>query len=94
MAVDSPREFPLTAAPARPGFSAIPTVLSTQGLIARVRRDRWPVQFEDLLDRHVGAACRGAGVDFDHLADILGDDAVSNLRGIAFKDFVSSGWNG
>lgn len=47
------------------------TVHSIQGLIAWVGRDEWRDKFEDVFDRHVGAACRGARVDFDDLADIV-----------------------
>jgi hypothetical protein len=65
----------------------MPTVHSIAGLIAWVRRDEWRDQFEDVFDRHVGAACRGAGVDIDD----VGDSGVSNLWGLAFEDFVSSG---
>lgn len=67
------------------------TVHSIAGLIAWVRRDEWRDQFEDVLDRHIGAACRTAGIDVDGLADIVGDGGVSNLWGFAFEDFVSSG---
>lgn len=67
------------------------TVHSIAGLIAWARRQEWRDQFEDVFDRHIGAACRGAGIDVDGLADIIGDGGVSNLWGFAFEDFVSSG---
>jgi hypothetical protein len=66
-------------------------VQSIGGLIAWVRRDELRDQFEEVFDRHVGAACRGAGVDIKDLADIVGEHGVSNLWGLAFEDFVSSG---
>ncbi|MBI2717197.1 MAG: hypothetical protein HYX36_00310 [Rhizobiales bacterium] len=64
---------------------------SIEGLIKWVRRDDWRDRFEDAFDRHVGAACRGAGVGLGELAEIIGDHGVSNLWGCAFEDFVSSG---
>ena len=66
------------------------TVHSIAGLIAWARRDEWRDQFEDVLDRHNGAAFRGAGIDVDGLADVIGDGCVSNLWGFAFEVFVSS----
>src|SRR5882672_9580649 len=64
---------------------------SIEGLIKWVRRDEWRDKFEDAFERHIGAACRGAGIDLDELAEIIGDHGVSNLWGCAFEDFVSSG---
>lgn len=64
---------------------------SIKGLIKWVRRDEWLDAFDEVFQRHVGQACRGAGVGLDELADIIGDHAVSNLWGCVFEDFVSSG---
>jgi hypothetical protein len=64
---------------------------SIEGLIKWVRRDAWRDQFEDAFERHIGATCRGAGIDPNELAEIIGDHGVSNLWGCAFEDFVSSG---
>lgn len=64
---------------------------SIEELIKCVRRDEWRDRFEDTFDRHVGPACRGAGIDLDELAAIIGDHGVSNLWGFAFEDFASSG---
>ncbi|MCZ8043681.1 MAG: hypothetical protein O9330_14485 [Beijerinckiaceae bacterium] len=66
-------------------------VHSIEGLIKWVRRDEWRGAFEDVFQRHVGQACRGAGIELDELAEIVGDHGVSNLWGCAFEDFVSSG---
>jgi hypothetical protein len=66
-------------------------VHSIEGLIKWVRRDEWRGAFEDVFQRHVGHACRGAGIELDELAEIVGDHGVSNLWGCAFEDFVSSG---
>jgi hypothetical protein len=66
-------------------------VHSIEGLIKWVRRDEWRRAFEDVFQRHVGQACRGAGIELDELAELVGDHGVSNLWGCAFEDFVSSG---
>lgn len=60
----------------------MPTVNSIAGLIAWVRRGEWRNQFEDVFDRHIVTAHRGAGVDIDDLADIVGNDGVSNIWGL------------
>ncbi|MCA3641219.1 MAG: hypothetical protein IOC63_05075 [Methylobacterium sp.] len=65
-------------------------VHSIKGLIKLVRRDEWRGAFEDVFQRHVGKACRSAGVELDERAEISGDHGVSNLWGCAFEDFVSS----
>jgi hypothetical protein len=66
-------------------------VHSIEGLIKWVRRDEWRDKFEEVFQRHVGQACRGAGIDLDELAEMIGDHGVSNLWGCTFEDFVSSG---
>jgi hypothetical protein len=66
-------------------------VHSIDGLIKWVHRDEWRGAFDDVFQRHVGPACRGAGIELDELAQIIGDHGVSNLWGCAFEDFVSSG---
>ena len=66
-------------------------VHSIEGLMKWVRRDEWRELFEDVVERHMGEACLGAGVEFADLADIIGDHGVSNLWGCAFEDLVSSG---
>lgn len=69
----------------------IAAIHSIEGLIKWVYRDEWRDAFEEVFQRHVGQACRGAGIALDELADIIGDHGVSNLWGCAFEDFVSSG---
>ena len=60
-----------------------------EGLI--IKGDEWRNDFEAVFDRHVGSACRGAGVALEELADIIGDHGMTVLWGCAFEDFVSSG---
>jgi len=54
---------------------------SVEGLIKWIKGDEWRNDFEAVFDRHVGRACRGAGVELEELADIIGDHGM----------FVSSG---
>lgn len=90
-AIDVSYEFRLAISPGRTGKARMATGQSIEGLIKWVRRDGWREKFEDAFERHVGAACRGAGTGLDGLAEIIGDYGVSNLWGCAFEDFVSSG---
>ncbi len=62
-----------------------------EGLIKWIKGDEWRNDFEAVFDRHVGPACRGAGVELEELADIIGDHGMTVLWGCAFEDFVSSG---
>jgi hypothetical protein len=62
-----------------------------EGLIKWIKGDEWRNDFETVFDRHVGPACRGAGVELEELADIIGDHGMTVLWGCAFEDFVSSG---
>ena len=62
-----------------------------EGLIKWIKGDEWRDALEYVFQRHVGQACRAAGVGIEELAEIIGDDGVSNLWGCAFEDFVSSG---
>ena len=62
-----------------------------EGLIKWIKGDEWRNDFEAVFDRHVGPACRGAGVELEELADIIGDHEMTVLWGCAFEDFVSSG---
>jgi hypothetical protein len=38
-------------------------------LIKWIKGDEWRNDFEAVFDRHVGPACRGAGVELEELAD-------------------------
>jgi hypothetical protein len=62
-----------------------------EGLIKWIKGDEWRNDFDAVFDRHVGPACRGAGVEPEELADIIGDHGMTVLWGCAFEDFVSSG---
>ena len=67
------------------------TSQSIQGLIKWSQRGEWRGNFEAVLERHVGPACRGAGIGLEELAEIIGDHWMSTLWGCAFEDLVSAG---
>lgn len=60
------------------------------GLIEWTGRAEWQDEFDAVLYRHVGAACRHAEVELGELAGIVDDHWVSTLWGCAFEDLVSS----
>ena len=43
------------------------------------------------MERHVGPACRSAGIGLDELAEIIGDHWMTTLCGCVFEDLVSAG---
>ena len=71
--------------------AAMSTSQSIQGLIKWSQRGEWRDNFEVALERHVGRACRSAGIGFDELEEIIGDHWMSTLWGCVFEDLVSAG---
>ena len=71
--------------------AAMSTSQSIQGLIKWSQRGEWRDNFEAALERHVGPACRSAGIGLDELAEIIGDHWMSTLWGCVFEDLVSAG---
>ena len=67
------------------------TSQSIQGLIKWSQRGEWRDNFETALERHVGPACRSAGIGLDELAEIIGDHWMTTLWGCVFEDLVSAG---
>jgi hypothetical protein len=67
------------------------TSQSIQGLIKWSQREEWRGNLEAVLERHVGPACRVAGIGLEELAEIIGDHWMSTLWGCAFEDLVSAG---
>jgi hypothetical protein len=61
------------------------------GTIKWSQRREWRDNFETALERHVGPACRSAGIGLDELAEIIGDHWMSTLWGCVFEDLVSAG---
>ena len=70
---------------------------SVEGLIKWIKGDEWRNDFEEVFDRHVGRACRGAGVELEELADIIGDHGMfvssgSGERNVADEYLKRRGW--
>ena len=63
---------------------------SLDGLMKWTRRQEWRDAFSEIIDRHLGPACSGAGVDPEELPDLIGDHWFMTLWGSAFEDFISS----
>jgi hypothetical protein len=67
------------------------TSQNIQGLIKWSQRGEWRGNFEATFERHVGPACRGAGIGVEELAENIGNHWMSTLWGCAFEDLVSAG---
>src|SRR5271166_4573392 len=63
---------------------------SIQGLIKWTQREEWRDDFEATLERHVGSACRSAGIGVDELAEIIGNHWMTTLWGCALEDIISA----
>lgn len=53
------------------------------------QKEEWDELFGDVLDMHFGAVCDDRDVDFDELAELIGDDAFAALWTCAFEDFLT-----
>lgn len=62
---------------------------SLAGLMKWLRREEWQEPFNELLALHMGEACTEAGIAFDDLPAIVGDDTVGILWGCIFEDFLT-----
>ena len=62
---------------------------SLSGLIKWLGREEWRGSFEEVLNQHLGPACETAGIEFDEIAEILGDHQFMMLWACAFEDFLT-----
>ncbi|WP_230532370.1 hypothetical protein [Microvirga roseola] len=62
---------------------------SLTGLMKWLSHEEWREPFEEVLDLHIGPACEDFGMDFEDIADVLGDHWVMTLWGCAFEDFLT-----
>lgn len=62
---------------------------SFTGLMKWLRREEWREAFNEVLDRHLGAALAKAGVSVDELPDLIGDHHTAVLWGCIFEDFLA-----
>jgi hypothetical protein len=59
------------------------------GLYKWLSREEWQEPFNELLERHLIPPCEAAGVAFEKLAGMIGDERASVLWGCALEDFMS-----
>jgi hypothetical protein len=62
------------------------------GLIKFSRREPWCDIFDEVIEDHIGLALDEFGVDFDELADLIGDQWQAALWGCAFEDMLTQNW--
>lgn len=62
---------------------------SLKGLMKWLSREEWRQPYNELFERHVGAACDQAGVAVEALADKLGKQNASVMWGCVFEDFLA-----
>lgn len=67
----------------------MPTSHDLGGLMKFLARDEWRGCFEEVFDDHFGAVLEAGDMEFDDLAEILGDDRAMTLWGCAFEDFLT-----
>jgi hypothetical protein len=60
------------------------------GLMKWLGREEWREPFDELIERHLGPACKAAGITLDELADAIGNHHATALWGCVFEDFLAS----
>ncbi|RWP44844.1 MAG: hypothetical protein EOR04_04400 [Mesorhizobium sp.] len=72
----------------------MPTSHDLNGLMKFLSRDEWRECFEEVFDDHFGPILGEGEMEFEELAEVLGDDRVMNLWGCAFEDFLTQDFDG
>lgn len=67
----------------------MPTSHELKGLMKFLGRDEWRGCFEEVFDDHFGPVLEAGDLEFEDLAEILGDDWAMTLWGCAFEDFLT-----
>lgn len=67
----------------------MPTSHDLNGLMKFLARPEWRACFEEVFLDHFGPALEVADMDFEDLADMLGDGLAMTLWGCAFEDFLT-----
>jgi len=67
----------------------MPASHDLKGLMKFLACDEWRECFEEVLDDHFGPVLKAGDMEFDDLAEILGDDWAMTLWGCAFEDFLT-----
>ncbi|RWO26061.1 hypothetical protein [Mesorhizobium sp.] len=72
----------------------MPTSHDLNGLMKFLSRDEWRECFEEVFDDHFGPILGDGDMEFEELAEVLGDDRVMTLWGCAFEDFLTQDFEG
>ncbi|RWM60834.1 MAG: hypothetical protein EOR78_02585 [Mesorhizobium sp.] len=72
----------------------MPTSHDLNGLMKFLSRDEWSECFAEVFDDHFGPILGDGDMEFEELAEVLGDDRVMNLWGCAFEDFLTQDFEG
>lgn len=67
----------------------MPTSHDLKGLMKFLARDEWRDCFEEVFDDHFGPVLDIGDMEFDDLAEMLGDHWAMTLWGCAFEDFLT-----
>jgi hypothetical protein len=62
---------------------------SLSGLMKWLAHEEWREPFADVLDLHLGPACEDYEMDFEDIAEVIGDHAAMTVWGCAFEDFLT-----
>ena len=67
----------------------MPSSHDIEGLMKFLSRDEWRDCFEEVFEEHIGPVLEAGDMEFDDLAEIIGDDWAMTLWGCAFEDFLT-----
>ena len=67
----------------------MPTSHDLKGLMKFLNRDEWRACFEEVVETHFGTILDAGDMEFEDLAEILGDTWAMTLWGCAFEDFLT-----
>jgi hypothetical protein len=76
-----------------PGASVMKSTHDLSGLMKFSRREPWCDILDEVLEEHLGATLDDYDLDFEELADVIGDDWRSSLWGCAFEDMLTQTWD-
>ncbi len=62
---------------------------SLSRLMKWLQREEWREPFNELLALHVGEACADAGIAFEDLPAVIGENSIGVLWGCVFEDFIT-----
>jgi hypothetical protein len=62
---------------------------SLSGLMKWLSHDEWREPFADVLDLHIGPVCDAYDMEFEEIAEVIGDHWAMTLWSCAFEDFLT-----